>query len=89
MKQRQIEFRREIPDLGPFGLREKLLHGEFSGCPAIERGLDAPRKRFETDHHVGPQQVQRRQRLQLPLVMAGVVVPLAEEHDLARRHLLQ
>jgi len=55
VKERQVKLGREPPDLGPFTLLEKLLHGEFTGNPSIEHRLGAPRERFEADDHARAQ----------------------------------
>ena len=55
MKERRVELRVEVPHVAPVALREELGLGELARHPAIERGLDPPRKHLEAEHHVGPQ----------------------------------
>jgi hypothetical protein len=43
-------------------------------------------KRLEADRHVRPPSMQRRQRVQLPAMVPGVVVMLAQQHHRPRRH---
>jgi len=81
VEQRQIEAWLEPPDLGPRGFGEELLHRQLAPHPAVEGQLHTPRKHLEADDHVGLAGVQGGQRVELPAVVLGGIVALAQQND--------
>jgi hypothetical protein len=81
MKQRQVERRVVAPDRRPVHRLEEGLGIEIAVHPPVQDRLDAPRETLEPQDHVGVAAMQGGQGVQLPTVVFGVVVRLAEKDD--------
>ena len=86
LEQGHVEDGIEAPDLVPTAfLKELVAVGQTLG-PAVKGGLDTARKGLESEHHVRIATMQRGDRVELPIVMGGAVVDLAEKDDRTPRH---
>ena len=83
VEKRQVEVRVEAPDLRPVHLAKERFGGQFACHPSVENRLNPARKHLETEDHVGPAAMQGGDGMQLPAVMASIVMALAEQHDRA------
>ncbi len=81
IEQGLIQRRRKAPDLLPFALFEELAARQVTGDPAVEHRLEAPWEGFETDDKFRGPPMQRGQNMELPRVVFGARMALAEQHD--------
>jgi len=82
VEQWQIVARVESPDFLPFGFAQERGFAQFACHPAVEDRLQPPRKHFQRQREARMPDVQLRQRVQLPTMVFGLVVRLAEQDHL-------
>jgi hypothetical protein len=85
LEERQIQRRGEAPHARPVGLPEERALVELAGDPPVEDRLGAAREHLEAEHHGRVLGGERGNGLELPAMVVGPIVVLAEQDDVRAR----
>ena len=86
MEERQVQAGVEAPDLVPLRAAQELGLRQPAGHPVVEHRLQPAREHLQPERQRRPARMQLRQDLELPAVVLGAVVALAEQHRLRLGH---
>lgn len=86
MEERQVQAGVEAPDLVPLRAAQELGLRQPASHPVVEHRLQPAREHLQPERQRRPARMQLRQDLELPAVVLGAVVALAEQHRLRLGH---